>query len=57
VSRKMNAEKLARAIRQDLAAELDVGALYQVHIDATDDEQAEYIKKGKTEIAELLKEK
>ena len=53
----MNAEKLARAIRQDLASELDVGALYQVHIDATDDEQAEYIRKGKTEIAELLKEK
>jgi len=82
--RKMTAEELARAIRQDIAAELDAIALYQAHIDATDDErakkllahirddekehagellalleildpkQAEYIKKGKVEIAELL---
>ncbi len=87
VSRKMTAEELARAIRQDIAAELDAVALYQAHIDATDDEQAkkvlaharddekehvgeflalleildpgqaEYIKKGKVEIAELLGEK
>ena len=82
--RKMTAEELARAIRQDIAAELDAVALYQAHIDATDDErakkvlaharddekehvgeflalleildpkQAEYVKKGKVEIAELL---
>ena len=84
VPRKMNAEELARAIRQDIAAELDAVAVYQAHIDATDDErakkvlahtrddekehvaeflalleildpqQAEYIKKGKEEIDELL---
>ncbi len=87
VPRKMNAAELASAIRQDIAAELDAVALYQAHIDATDDErakkvlaharddekehvgefmalleildprQAEYLKKGKTEIAELLGEK
>ncbi len=87
VPRKMAAAELARAIRQDIAAELDAVALYQAHIDATDDErakkvlaharddekehvgeflalleildpkQAEYIKKGKSEIAELLGEK
>jgi len=84
VPRKMNAAELARAIMQDIAAELDAVALYQAHIDATDDErakkvlaharddekehvgefmalleildprQADYMKKGKTEIAELL---
>jgi rubrerythrin len=84
VPRKMNAAELASAIRQDIAAELDAVALYQAHIDATDDErakkvlaharddekehvgefmalleildpkQAAYLKKGKTEIAELL---
>lgn len=84
VPRKMNAAELASAVRQDIAAELDAIALYQAHIDATDDErakkvlaharddekehvgefmalleildprQAEYLKKGKTEIAELL---
>ncbi|UCD54343.1 MAG: ubiquinone biosynthesis protein COQ7 [Dehalococcoidia bacterium] len=84
VPRKMNAAELARAIMQDIAAELDAVALYQAHIDATDDErakkvlahirddekehtaellafleildprQAEYLKKGKKEIAELL---
>jgi len=84
VPRKMNATELTRAIMQDIAAELDAIALYQAHIDATDDErakkllahirddekehagellalleildpkQAEYIKKGKVEIAELL---
>ena len=72
---------------RDIAAELDVVAVYQAHIDATDDErakkvlahirddekehigefpalleildlkQAEYIKKGKVEIAELLEGK
>jgi len=87
VPRKMNAAELARAIMQDIAAELDAVAVYQAHIDATDDErakkvlahardnekehvgeflalleildpkQAEYIKKGKIEIAELLKGK
>jgi len=80
----MNAAELARAIMQDIAAELDAVAVYQAHIDATDDErakkvlaharddekehvgeflalleildskQAEYIKKGKVDIAELL---
>jgi len=84
VPRKMNAAELARAIMQDIAAELDAVAVYQAHIDATDDErakkvlaharddekehvgeflalleildpkQAEYIKKGKADIAELL---
>lgn len=83
VPRKMNTEELARAIRQDVAAELDAIALYQAHIDATDDEQAkkvlahirddekehvgelmalleildpkqaEYLQKGKSEIAKL----
>ena len=87
VPRKMNAAELARAIMQDIAAELDAVALYQAHIDATDDKrakkvlaharddekehvgefmalleildprQAEYLKKGKREIAELLGEK
>ncbi len=82
--RKMNTTELPRAIMQDLAAELDAVAVYQAHIDATDDErakkvlahirddekehvgeflalleildprQAEYIKKGKVELAELL---
>ncbi len=40
VPRKMNANELANAIRQDIAAELDAIALYQAHIDATDDERA-----------------
>jgi len=87
VPRKMNAAELARAIMQDIAAELDAVALYQAHIDATDDErakkvlaharddekehvgefmalleildprQAEYLKKGKKDIAEMLGEK
>ncbi len=87
VPRKMTASELARAIMQDIAAELDAVAVYQAHIDATDDErakkvlaharddekehvgeflalleildpkQAEYIKKGQSEIAELLGEK
>ena len=38
--RKMNAGELANAIRQDIAAELDAIALYQAHIDATDDARA-----------------
>lgn len=84
VLRKMNAAELARAIMQDIAAELDAVSLYQAHIDATDDarakkllahirddekehvgefvallevldpKQADYLKKGKKEIAEML---
>ena len=87
VPRKMTAAELARAIMQDIAAELDAVAVYQAHIDATDDErakkvlaharddekehvgeflalleildrrQAEYIKKAKVDIAELLEGK
>jgi rubrerythrin len=87
VPRKMNSAELVRAIMQDIAAELDAVALYQAHIDATDDErakkllahirddekehvgefmalleildpkQADYMKKGKKEIAELTGEK
>ena len=87
VPRKMSAAELARALMQDIAAELDAVALYQAHIDATDDErakkvlahirddekehtaellalleilepkQAEYLKKGKAEVAEILGEK
>ena len=87
VPRKMTAAELTRAIMQDIAAELDAVAVYQAHIDATDDErvkkvlaharddekehvgeflallevldpkQAEYIKKGKVEIVELLERK
>lgn len=40
VPRKMSAGELARAIMQDIAAELDAIAVYQSHIDATDDERA-----------------
>ena len=87
VPRKMTAGELARAIMQGIAAELDAVAVYQAHIDATDDErakkmlahirddekehvgeflallelldpgQADYIKKGKVELAELLEGK
>jgi len=87
VPRKMKTAELARAIMQDIAAELDAVALYQAHIDATDDErakkvlvharddekehagkflalleildpkQADYIKKGKVEIAKILEVK
>ncbi len=38
--RKMNLSELARAIRQDIQAELDATNLYQAHIDATGDERA-----------------
>ncbi len=38
--RKMSASELARAIRQDIEAELDATNLYQAHIDATDDQRA-----------------
>ncbi len=43
VPRKMNATELARAIMQDIAAELDAVAVYQAHIDATDDERAKKV--------------
>ncbi|MDO8684179.1 MAG: demethoxyubiquinone hydroxylase family protein [Armatimonadota bacterium] len=43
--RKMNNEELARAIRQDIIAEHDAVALYEAHIDATDDEVAKAIIK------------
>ncbi len=39
----MNKSELARAIRQDIIAELDAVALYEAHIDATDDENAKRI--------------
>lgn len=63
VGRKMTREELARAIRIDLAAELDAINLYQAHIDATDDEQAKKIlasvrdeeKEHVAEFVELLK--
>lgn len=40
VPRKMTATELAGAIMQDVAAGLDAAFLYQVHIDAADDERA-----------------
>ena len=43
VPRKMTAGELARAIMQDIAAELDAVAVYQAHIDATDDERAKKV--------------
>ncbi len=43
VAKKMSTEELARAIMQDIAAELDAVFLYQAHIDATDDERARNI--------------
>ena len=43
VTRKMTLEELARAIRQDIAAELDAINLYEAHIDATDNEPAKKI--------------
>ena len=87
VPRKMNEGELVRAIMQNMAAELDAVALYQAHIEATDDErakkvlahirddekehfgeflallemldpvQAEYVRKGKTELKELFEDK
>lgn len=41
--RKLTVEELARAIRIDIAAELDAINLYQSHIDATDDEVAKQL--------------
>lgn len=43
VTRKMTKHELARAIRLDIIAELDAVALYEAHIDATDDEIAKRI--------------
>jgi uncharacterized protein len=40
VPRKMTPTELARAIRIDIASEIDATNLYQAHIDATDDERA-----------------
>lgn len=40
VPRKMTASELARAIRLDIASEIDATNLYQSHIDATDDASA-----------------
>ncbi|MBI4320804.1 MAG: demethoxyubiquinone hydroxylase family protein [Chloroflexi bacterium] len=42
-SRKLNREEILRALRIDLAAELDAINLYQAHIDAIDDEQVKAI--------------
>jgi rubrerythrin len=44
VTRKMTAEELARAIRQNIAVELDAIALYQIHLDAIDDERAKKVQ-------------
>jgi uncharacterized protein len=63
VSRKMTREELARAIRIDLAAELDAINLYQAHIDATDDVEIKKViadirdeeKEHVAEFTELLK--
>ncbi|MBO3802666.1 MAG: demethoxyubiquinone hydroxylase family protein [Candidatus Brockarchaeota archaeon] len=59
VPRKMSSEELARAIRQDIAAELDAINLYQAHIDATDDDRARKLlahvrDEEKTHVGELL---
>ena len=43
VPRKMTAAELVRAIMQDIAAELDAVAVYQAHIDTTDDERAKKV--------------
>lgn len=43
VPRKMTDLELARAIRLDVAAEIDAINLYQAHIDATDDPRAKAI--------------
>ncbi len=43
VPRKMNTTELARTIMRDIAAELDAVAVYQAHIDATDDERAKTV--------------
>ncbi len=60
VARKMEKNELARAISQDIAAELDAAALYQAHIDATDDERAKAVlahirDEEKEHVAEFMK--
>jgi rubrerythrin len=55
----MNRSELARAIRQDVIAELDAVALYEAHIDATDDENAKRVithimNEEKEHIAEFM---
>ena len=60
VPRKMSNNELARAIAQDIAAELDAAALYQAHIDATDDERAKAVlahirDEEKEHVAEFIK--
>lgn len=40
---KLTTEELLRALRIDVAAELDAINLYQAHIDATDDEQVKAV--------------
>jgi len=57
--RKMTPEETARAIRQDIVAELDAINLYQSHIDATDDERVRRVlahvrDEEKTHVGELL---
>ncbi|MCL5265811.1 MAG: demethoxyubiquinone hydroxylase family protein [Chloroflexi bacterium] len=41
--RKLNAEETLRALRIDVAAELDATNLYQAHIDAIDDERVKAV--------------
>jgi rubrerythrin len=60
VTREMKKNELARAISQDIAAELDAAALYQAHIDATDDERAKAVlahirDEEKEHVAEFMK--
>ena len=43
VPRKMTAAELVSAIMQDIAAELDAVAVYQAHIDTTDDERTKKV--------------
>lgn len=63
VPRKMTDAELARAIRQNVAAEIDAINLYAAHMDATDNESARRIlahiideeKEHLAEFLELLK--
>lgn len=43
IPRKMTKSELARAIRQDIIAELDAVALYEAHIEAIDDERVQAV--------------
>lgn len=56
--RAMTKEEVARAIRQDIAAELDAVTLYEAHIQNTDDEHVQavlqhIVDEEKTHAAEL----